>query len=221
MNKDLGYYLNLKYPVVIREDEENGKTIYLLDIPDLPGCGAEGETLQEAKKRLEEAKRLWIEESLKRGLQIPEPTDEYSGRILLRISPFLHGQLSKKARQVKVSLNKYISAALESAVTLSRISEQMENLKKEIQDIRFLLKEMRPVKEEFSLAAVWPEIKASIPNYCATISRTSTSIIACNTTETSDPFVKGWLEYPPNLLSLRHRRLLEETYPEFYEKEIK
>jgi predicted RNase H-like HicB family nuclease len=132
MNKSLEYYLNLKYPLVLREEEEAGEIVYSMEIPDLPGCGAEGKTPEEARKNLEEAKKLWIEESLKRGLPIPEPAEEYSGRILLRIPPALHGQLSRNARNNNVSLNKYITSVLESGKDLSAINEQFESLKKEI-----------------------------------------------------------------------------------------
>jgi len=169
MNKDSRYYLNLKYPLIIREGEENGEKVYSLEIPDLPGCGAEGKTLEEAKEKLEEAKKLWIEESLTRSLPIPEPgEEEYSGRILLRIPPFLHGQLRKRARQAGVSLNKYISAALESGATLSAIFEKIESLKKDIEEIRLKLEQTRSIKEKVTNIENW---KAS---YCPT----ATAVIA-------------------------------------------
>lgn len=162
MNKDLRYYLSLKYPLIIREGEENGEKEYSLEIPDLPGCGAEGKTLEEAKERLEEAKKLWIEESLKRHLPIPKPgEEEHSGRILLRIPPFLHGQLRKKARQAGVSLNKYISATLESGVTLSAIFEKIESLKDDINEMRSKLEQMRPVKEKIHAVEDWGTLCAT------------------------------------------------------------
>jgi antitoxin HicB len=42
-------------------------------IPDLPGCMAVGNTKQEALELIEDARRSWIEASLKRGLPIPQP----------------------------------------------------------------------------------------------------------------------------------------------------
>jgi antitoxin HicB len=81
--RNLEYYLNLKYPYTIEEEEENGEKIFVAEIPDLPGCGAQGNTLEELRKNLEEAKTIWIEESWKRKLDIPEPSKEYSGRILV------------------------------------------------------------------------------------------------------------------------------------------
>ena len=74
MKKDLTYYLNLRYVVVIKKYiEYSGEEYFGAEIPDLPGCGAGGRTRGEALKRLQEAKRAWIEVSLERGLDVPEP----------------------------------------------------------------------------------------------------------------------------------------------------
>jgi len=68
------YCFGSHYPVVIKKYiEYNGEEYFGVEIPDLPGCGAEGKTLEEALKRLEEAKQAWIEVNLERGLKIPEP----------------------------------------------------------------------------------------------------------------------------------------------------
>lgn len=70
----LYYYFGLRYPAVIEKfTEYNGEEYFGAEIPDLPGCGAEGRTKEEALERLQEAKRAWIEVSLERGLTIPEP----------------------------------------------------------------------------------------------------------------------------------------------------
>lgn len=131
--RNLEYYLNLKYPYTIEEEEENGEKVFVAEIPDLPGCGAQGSTLEELRENLEEAKTIWIEESWKRKLDIPEPSKEYSGRILLRIPPVLHGQLNKRARQQGVSLNQFIRNLLETRLDLSNILERLERIEREIQ----------------------------------------------------------------------------------------
>ena len=146
--RNLEYYLSLKYPYTIEEEEEDGEKVYVTEIPDLPGCGAEGSTLEEARKNLEEAKAVWIEESWKRKLSIPEPSKEYSGRILLRIPPALHGQLNKHARQGGLSLNQFIRNLLETRLDLSKISERLDRIEHEIQS----LKESSPI----TISAAWP-----------------------------------------------------------------
>ena len=74
MKKDLKYYLNLPYTIrIFKYTEYDGKEHFGAEIPELPGCGAEGRTREEALTKLQEAKRAWIEVSLERGLDIPEP----------------------------------------------------------------------------------------------------------------------------------------------------
>jgi len=74
MKKNLSYYLSLPYHIVIKKDfDHDGEEYFGAEIPELPGCGAEGRTREEALRKLQEAKRAWIEVSLERGLDIPEP----------------------------------------------------------------------------------------------------------------------------------------------------
>jgi len=125
MKKDLSYYLDLNYPITITKDEENGNLYFEAEIPDLPGCGAHGETIEEALKKLDEAKQLWIEVSLERGHHIPEPIaeDEFSGKFLLRIPARLHMQLTKAARKENMSLNQYIRSLLEKQLDINALAE--------------------------------------------------------------------------------------------------
>lgn len=68
----LDYYLNLKYPMSIYPEEDGG---YVVLVPDLPGCMAQGETLEEALANIEEARELWIETVYTNGKQkIPRPS---------------------------------------------------------------------------------------------------------------------------------------------------
>jgi len=74
MQKDLKYYLNLPYTIrIFKYTEYNGEDYFGAEILELPGCGAEGKTREEALAKLQEAKRAWIEVSLERNLEIPEP----------------------------------------------------------------------------------------------------------------------------------------------------
>ena len=74
MKKDLSYYLSLRYHIVIEKHfDYEGEEYFWAEIPDLPGCGAEGETIEEVLEKIQEAKKAWIEVRLERGLDIPEP----------------------------------------------------------------------------------------------------------------------------------------------------
>jgi predicted RNase H-like HicB family nuclease len=60
----------MRYAIVI----EKGTTSYGASVPDLPGCVAVGETLEEAKELIQEAISLHLEGLRAEGLPIPEPT---------------------------------------------------------------------------------------------------------------------------------------------------
>ena len=103
-------YESLKYPIEIIEDED----AYVASVPDLPGCVAYGDTLQEALESLKSVKKLWIDGRLEAGLPVPEPTelDEYSGKFVLRISRGLHKALQRESKRQGLSLNQYVAQIL-------------------------------------------------------------------------------------------------------------
>ena len=161
MEKNAEYYLSLNYPYTIEEEEEEGRKVFVARIPDLPGCWAIGESLEEARTELEEAKALWIEESLKSGLPVPEPSIEFSGRVLLRIPPALHGRMSKLARQAGLSLNQYIRGLLEERLDLRLLIARMQSIEERIDRNEVLLsavlKERWPFQwQTASPAGDWP-----------------------------------------------------------------
>jgi predicted RNase H-like HicB family nuclease len=59
----------MRYIVVI----EKGETSYGAYVPDLPGCIAVGETLEEVKTLIAEAIEFHIEGMLEDNLPIPQP----------------------------------------------------------------------------------------------------------------------------------------------------
>ena len=67
--KDLNYYLKLKYDTKLI----GCSGVWAAGIHILPGCEAEGKTPDEVMAKLEEAKKLWIEDCLKSGRPVPEP----------------------------------------------------------------------------------------------------------------------------------------------------
>ncbi len=60
----------MRYAVVI----EKGETSYGAYVPDLPGCIAVGETLEETKTLIAEAIEFHLEGMLEDGLALPQPT---------------------------------------------------------------------------------------------------------------------------------------------------
>ena len=170
MKKGLKYYLGLNYPITVETFEEDGKVGYSLEIPDLPGCGADGNTLNKALSRLQDAKELWIRESLKSGLSVPEPVseDDFSGKFLLRMPIKLHMQLSQKAKSKKLSLNQHVKSLLEKADLLDTLQTYiqkmnegiMKKLESQNDKIECLELRIKSLEDEFcrtySLSAVRP-----------------------------------------------------------------
>jgi predicted RNase H-like HicB family nuclease len=62
----------MRYAIVI----EKGENSYGAYVPDLPGCVAVAETLEEVKKLIVEAIAFHIEGLKEEGLAIPEPTSQ-------------------------------------------------------------------------------------------------------------------------------------------------
>jgi len=114
--KDVRYYLALPYTVVLRRDEDGD---FVARVDELPGCAAHGKSPEEALANLEEAKQLWISESLDAGQTIPEPAAEEalpSGKWVQRVPRSLHRKLAVLARREGVSLNQLVTAMMSEAV---------------------------------------------------------------------------------------------------------
>ena len=73
----------------------------------------EGDSAQTLRKDFEEAIDHYLESCQANG---EDPEKPYSGRLVLRISSTLHGTAAEKAEAMGISLNDFISRALQSAV---------------------------------------------------------------------------------------------------------
>jgi len=60
-----------KYEVVIFWSDEDDA--FLAEVPELPGCMADGKTYQEALNNLERIIQEWLETAKELGRAIPEP----------------------------------------------------------------------------------------------------------------------------------------------------
>lgn len=60
-----------KYALIIFWSEED--QCYLVEVPELPGCLADGETYQEAIKNAQIVISEWIDTAQSAGREIPQP----------------------------------------------------------------------------------------------------------------------------------------------------
>jgi predicted RNase H-like HicB family nuclease len=124
--------MNDIYPVKIEFDAEDN--LYVAEFLDLPGCFAPGASVEEAYQRAQEAKEEWIRVAKEQGLPIPAPSrsEEYSGRILLRLPAALHGMLADRAKIQATSLNQYAVHLLSGAVVGDTVMDQIDQLKEKV-----------------------------------------------------------------------------------------
>jgi len=122
IEKELGYYAKLPYPVVVDQWDDGKGPYWVATIAELPHCLVHGDTPEEATKEIQEVKLDWIKSNLARGLPVPEPRPrKYSGQIRLRISPSLHRLLTYRAETEGMSLNQYMATALATGVGMTRV----------------------------------------------------------------------------------------------------
>ncbi len=60
-----------RYELIIFWDESD--KIFVVDVPELPGCMAHGRSKKEAIAHAEAAIDLWIETAKEDGIAVPEP----------------------------------------------------------------------------------------------------------------------------------------------------
>jgi len=60
-----------KYEIIIYWSEEDKS--YIVEVPELPGCMADGRTYEEAIKNVQIVIVEWIETAKRLGREIPEP----------------------------------------------------------------------------------------------------------------------------------------------------
>lgn len=148
MKRDLAYYLSLEYPAEVVRRKGGVFAFH----PDLDGCAAQGETVEEALANLDVARKLWLQVRVEDGLPIEEPVseDDFSGRVSLRMSPSLHADLARISRRQKISLNQLLNIILAEYVGGDRLRQQV-------------LEAVREIKETLLVNASTPETVSRPP----------------------------------------------------------
>ena len=100
-------YMKLPYKMELVPDVLEGG--YAVSFPDLPGCLTVGDTIEEAVRNAEDAKRAWLQAAIDNGTDICMPDDigKYSGQFKLRIPRSLHKSLAEHSKSEGISMNQY------------------------------------------------------------------------------------------------------------------
>jgi antitoxin HicB len=118
---------DLKYPVNIRHLSKSEGGGYLVEFPDLPGCIADGDTIEEALKAAEDAMNSWLMTAGEFNDELPSP-EQYSGQWRMRVPKSLHAALARRAKSEGVSLNALASVILAEGVSHNLFGHELKNL---------------------------------------------------------------------------------------------
>jgi antitoxin HicB len=125
--KSLSYYMSLEYvaEIIPIPKEEGGG--FKACIPQLGRHAfiGDGDSREEALKDLENTKREYFIEFIKKGIEIPDPEKqerEFRGEVLLRMPKAFHRELYFAARKNEVSLNQYMVFLLTKNLQISQLS---------------------------------------------------------------------------------------------------
>lgn len=100
-------YMKLPYTRLVQEMNDESGHYFYGKILELDGCQSTGNTLEELYQSLNEAMEGYLEVRQENNMPIPVPetTDKYSGRFVVRLPKSLHQRLAIEAEKEGVSLN--------------------------------------------------------------------------------------------------------------------
>lgn len=103
------------YNITIRHVTVDGQDMFEARIQELPDVAEFAETAAETYDLAIDTIETLAEIHAERGRNLPEPrvpTDEFSGRVTLRLPKDLHRSLAVEAERQDISLNQYLVSAL-------------------------------------------------------------------------------------------------------------
>ncbi|MBK5913881.1 type II toxin-antitoxin system HicB family antitoxin [Rhodocyclus purpureus] len=110
----------MRYPIAIEPGDDTHA--FGVVVPDLPGCFAAGDTLDEAVDNAKEAIELWLETVIDDGGAIPDPrhiaehqaNPEFAGWVWAVVSVDL-AALSDKAERINITLPARVLRRIDAA----------------------------------------------------------------------------------------------------------
>ncbi|MBI3978943.1 MAG: type II toxin-antitoxin system HicB family antitoxin [Chloroflexi bacterium] len=124
--RPLDEYLSLEYPFTVIPDPDGG---YVITFPDLPGCLAQVETLDQVQTMVEEVRAVWIRTAYEQGMDIPLPSSgDYGGRFNVRLPRSLHRALAESAKRDGISLNQYVVMLLSGGHSRQQLAREITRM---------------------------------------------------------------------------------------------
>lgn len=105
-------YLALPYTVEVIHNEDG----YFARVVELPGCMTWTDRIEDLWPMVDDAKRAWIGVSLEYGDPIPMPASSSPEALLIRVPAELRRELRRRATEVGVTLDQFVTRTLARAV---------------------------------------------------------------------------------------------------------
>lgn len=104
---------------------------FIATCPEFSGLSAFGLTRTRALEEAEKVLKLFIESSAENGEALPEPQNvqSYSGQLRLRLPKTLHARAAQMAAEDGISLNQFISLAVESRTSGQEVARKISSKK--------------------------------------------------------------------------------------------
>ena len=124
------------YTISIRKEDEDGEILYVGRVAEFPNISAFEDTFEAARALVLDAiqtlKKIADEKQVDFPQPYPAPTDEFSGRVTLRLPRSLHAKVSRIAAQEDVSVNQYLVTAISGYIGetdgISKVVSEAANL---------------------------------------------------------------------------------------------
>lgn len=108
------------YTITIRKEKIDGEILYVGRVAEFPNISAFEETFELTRALVIDAiqtlKKIADETQAEFPPPYPVPSDEFSGRITLRLPKPLHAKVSRNAAQDDISVNLYLVTAIATYV---------------------------------------------------------------------------------------------------------
>lgn len=140
------------YEFVSYQMEVDDHLFWVAESKALKGCVGQGDNLADAICELENNEREWISGAVESGIEVPDRTvhaeSNCSGKISLRISPFVHQQASELSKELGISLNQFLNDAVVNYSALIQQSMRKKLFQEEYETVKILdFKELSQGKE--------------------------------------------------------------------------
>jgi predicted RNase H-like HicB family nuclease len=108
------------YTISIRKENHDGDILYVGRVAEFPNISSFEDSFDEARSLVIDAiqtlKKIADEAQTDFPIPFPFQSDEFSGRVTLRLPKTLHAKVSRKADQEGISVNQYLVTAVATYV---------------------------------------------------------------------------------------------------------